>query len=208
MNVEQLITILLEDRETRKQDYLGKKEKGFLKVTDQDIEQALDISEPYSYWILIQVSKGFVTLPKDTSIITQVLKDFDIVKRSSKFTGNKDLFQYKTFEDLKNQVTTSKVQEPSKASVTKVAKETGQKVVATEAPYEVIEVTTTEAASEVFRGTVWCVKDPDFSKGYLEVGPLYLVNKSNKKYLCYFSNTKELPKNVTIGNPLNLENNS
>jgi hypothetical protein len=186
MNIEEAIDqVLQEDRETRKQDYLSKKEKGFLKVTEQDIEQALNISEPYSYWILIQISKGNVALPRDTKLVTEILKDFDTVKRSSKFTGNKDLFQYKAFNDLKTQVLQSKETEQSKALQVKVAKETGQRVVAKEDPYEIIEVTTVEAASTVFRGTVWCVKDPDYSENYLEYGPLYLVLKNNKKYLCY-----------------------
>ena len=46
------------------------------------------------------------------------------------------------------------------------------------------EITTIEAAAKVFRGTKWCVKDPDYSRKYLKAGSLYLITKNGKPYVC------------------------
>jgi len=176
---------LLEDRETRRQDLKKKRDLGYLKVTDADIETALDISEPYAHWILIQVTKGTIKFPQDKDFITQLLKDFDFVKKSSRFTGFKDIYAYKTLQDLKAQVEKSKTLEISKGEQKRRATKEGQRVVAKDPSYTVIEITTPEASAELLRGTEWCVKDPDYFADYIEYGPVYLVLKNDKKFLCY-----------------------
>jgi len=176
---------LLEDRETRRQDLKKKRDLGYLKVTDADIETALDISEPYAYWILIQVTKGTIKLPQDKDLIAKLIKDFDFVKKSSRFTGSKDIYAYKTLQDLKAQVEKSKTFEISKGEQKRRATKEGQRIVAEDPPYTVIEITTPEASAKLLRDTKWCVKDPDYFAKYIKYGPIYLVLKNGKKFLCY-----------------------
>ena len=182
MDLSEALDDLLEDRESRKQDMLARISKGQLpKVTPTDVETALDISEPYALWLVIRKSKDDLDLSSNKSMLTQLLKDFDIKKKGAGFTASKDIMTYRSLEDLKSVVVSSAL--PTKTKERELAIQ-GAKVVASEPPWEVIELTTIEACAKVLRGKVWCVKDPESSRYYLKSGPLYLVNYNNKmKYL-------------------------
>lgn len=69
--------------------------------------------------------------------------------------------------------------------------------------YHVIEIITPEGAQELCRHTEWCVRDPRWSEGYLEEGPVFLVLEDRYKYvLIHFES--EQAKDVN-DNPISFE---
>ena len=182
-SLDLILDSLLEDRESRKQDMLARISKGQLpKVTPTDVETALDISEPYALWLVIRRSKDDLDLSTNKSMLSKLLKDFDIKKKGAGFTASKDIMTYRSLEDLKSVVVSSAL--PTKTKERELAIR-GSRVVASEPPWEVIELSTIEACAKVLRGKVWCVKDPESSRDYLKSGPLYLVNYNNKMRYLY-----------------------
>lgn len=148
----------------------------------------LDPSGPnkanYTKWLVSQDIKGNLKYPEDKEKYLEVLKTFDKVKQSKK-VEKKDINQYPTFIELYKTMESfmEGKEATSNAEEKRMNEQKGQKVLFQEGIFKVIEVTTPEAATVLFRGYKnLCIKDPKFSKEYLSKGPIYAILKNNEVY--------------------------
>lgn len=166
-------------------------------TTDQKLKQYIDdvagYVDPtypkadYITWLLKLVIAKTITLPEDAEKITGRLVQFDRLKRTSRFTGTKDILQYKTFAALAKTIDDNNGV-VSKGQEIRTKSEQGVELVKEMGGYKLWRVSTPEAAAKLFRGTDWCVKDPKYFKQYAEKDPnFYYVEKDgDPTYLAHF----------------------
>lgn len=128
----------------------------------------------YLMWMAKQVDAG--TEPVD---VTNVVEEFH--KSKSKLT-KKDLYQYKTFEELDDELfeAASRLTQREKRER---AKEGGKVIKRTE-DYRVLEINSKEASCFYGKGTQWCITDEDAShyEDYVDKGvKFYFVIESAKQ---------------------------
>jgi len=182
--VESVISLLLEDLESKLPSLLRKypefDEQKIRSLADQDPTP----QKSYLEWLLVMVRRGSLTLDQALKgIPRQALEAFFKLTRMPFFKGEKDLYRYKTFQELK-QVLHEYEGHVGKKEKKRQQTIRGIKKLASSGDLVLYEITTIEAATEVFRGTKWCVKDPDYSRKYLKAGSLYLITKNGKPYVC------------------------
>jgi hypothetical protein len=137
------------------------------------------VSGKYAMWIAKLHKKQLIQFPEDIEKINDRLQKFEKVKHLLP-VEKRDINHYKTYGDLARVL-----DEHSGVGVreaVRVATAEGQEVIFDKGKYRVIKVTTLEAASKLARNTEWCVKDPKWGITYLEWGPLYFIDKGNKRY--------------------------
>jgi len=154
----------------------------------------------YTPWLVKLDIEGTANFPEDIDKIKEALTFFDQIKKKP-IPIPKDIFQYKTFSDLAKAIEPYKQKGVplSKREKQKLELEKGTKVVYDDGKYQVIEVSTEEAAHKLFRKEhwgiptlEWCVKDPKYARQYLPKGPFYLVLKDGLPYALGHPGTGEL----------------
>lgn len=131
-------------------------------------------------WLSVQVVKGETEYGR---IVFDVLQDY---LRLSKIKGvltplEKD-YKRLTYSDVLEITLTHRSIEGNRAKDRRMRSE-GRKVVFDEPPLKVIEISTIQAAADLCRDTLFCVKDPEYSKEYLGADGgsfLYMIQHNDK----------------------------
>ena len=183
-DIERLISYIVEDLESKLSNLLRKypefDEQKIRSLADQDPTP----QKSYLEWLLVMVRRGSLTLDQALKgIPRQALETFFKLTRMPFFKGEKDLYRYKTFQELE-QVLHEYAGQVGKKEKKRQQITSGIVKLASSGNLILYEITTIEAATEVFRGTKWCVKDPKWSAKYLKAGSLYLITKNGKPYVC------------------------
>jgi hypothetical protein len=116
-------------------------------------------------WICRMVRDGHLRFPEDVSKVKERLAQFTQLKRTPAFTGAKDINAYKSYGELA-QTIDANMGVKSKGQQTRDAQMNGVEDLGTFGYFNVLRVTTPEAGAKLFRGTDWCVKDPEFFNQY------------------------------------------
>ena len=126
-----------------------------------------------------------------------MLKEFDIAKRSSKFTGNKDISVYKSYGELAKEMEKIKdVDLRSKGEKERAESKEGQKTIYKDDTYEIVELSTPRGSHDFcysVGGKHWCVKDEGWASNYLKRGSnLYAFLKNGKAYAMFHKASKQI----------------
>lgn len=130
-------------------------------------------SGKYGSWLLRLYRKRKIALPEDISKLHDMLSQFTKIRRHLPL-DKRDINSYRTDGDL-FRVLREHEGAVSKRGRARIAAAEGQKLILSDPPFEVWEISTVEAAAQLLRGTNWCVKDPKWAKDYLAEAPLYLI---------------------------------
>ena len=126
------------------------------------------------------LAKGLIKLPEDAAKLKQQLDLFDKLKKSPKFTGNKDIQTYTPetlFETVEaNQEAVSK-KEKTRQTVTK-----GSEIIVKDGNLTIYKVTEPGALMQLSGGTNWCTAHANHSTRYLKSGPSYVFFKDNSAF--------------------------
>lgn len=150
-----------------------------------EIAQDTDPTYPraeYITWILRMIKSRSIIVPEDMPKVYETLHAFDRLKKTARFVGVKDINQYSDYAGLAITVKSNDTV-VSKGEEKRLATLNGTKEIYEDAKNQikVVEVTTPEAASKLFRNTEWCVKDPEY---YAKYGPpFYMIEWENNPVL-------------------------
>lgn len=146
-------------------------------------------SGKYVMWIAKLYFKETIQFPEDINKINQRLTQFDSIKGQLP-PESRDINCFKTYGQLAE--TIDEHTGVSKRESVRISTAEGQEVLFNydidassvssqiaggSKKFTVVKVTTSEAATVLARHTDWCIKDPSWSKGYLEWGPFYFIDK-------------------------------
>jgi hypothetical protein len=161
--------------------------KAELKKRQTKLDQLLDWlgeADPthtgkFAMWIATRYFKEMIQFPEDLDKVNQRLALFETVKQQLP-PENRDINRYKSYGQLAKML--DEHTGVSKREAVRISAREGQEILFDEGPYTVIKVTSQEAATALARHTEWCVKDPSWGGGYLEWGPLYFIDKNNRRF--------------------------
>lgn len=181
-----LLDQLVEDLGQDRVNFLKKRTKR----QDKDIQDIAAAMDPtpngkYMEWILRQLDKGDVRVGEDNDKVKEALTNFMRLSKLGNFTGSRNVLEYKTWGDLA-EVLQANSKVVSKAEEIRGKERAGTKFLNRVGEFELYEVSTVEACSELFKSTSWCVKDPRFSAGstYIGGGHFFLyVEKAGAPYV-------------------------
>lgn len=155
------------------------------------VEMAYSI-DPKAMGFLLKMDKaGEIDLEFGTSYteIANTFKQFRKLLNSPNFKGKRDLNQYTSWQELENTLGNS---EFSKNEIERQQVEKGIDFVYDDGEMQIIKLTTSEAISELCKGTGWCTKDPELAQVYLKRGPLYITIYNSSPKLLFSPNTPEI----------------
>jgi len=159
-------------------------------ITEQDINNILQYDPTkgkYLEWLVRQVLKQRLRLPEDGERIKDTLTLF---VQKSKFLDKKDINQYKTLGDIQEALDAISGQTSKRENV-RIQRGKGQEVVLDQPPYQVVKITTLEAAATLCRNTQWCIKDPKYFNQY-SPKEFFVILKDGKRYALYHTNSAQL----------------
>lgn len=184
-------TLLLEDIESSK--------KAYPDISDDTLEELMRIDPTFNpnenrvgnywRWIVAQYKKGNIDLAS-----TQDIKDnLNIFELNKKAFQNKDIFQFKTPEDLENALLDiPEIELTSRQELRKVQKLVSKSDISKEAEliwsqgdWKVYQPKTYEASCKLGRGSKWCTAttaNRSYYDSYIERGPLYIFQKEGKPF--------------------------
>ena len=165
------------------------------------LSQKYNISEPeiknilqydptegkYLDWLIRQVMKQQLRLPQDGDKILETLRLF---KDKSRFLDKRDINQYQTLGDIREALDRASGQ-VSKRENLRIQRDEGQEIILDKPPYQVVKITTQEAAAKLCRNTQWCIKDPQFFNEY-SPKEYFIILKNGEKYALYHPNSSQL----------------
>lgn len=170
---------------------LGKRQKDLEIILDMIHQADPSFSGEHAGWIIKLFLHNKIRLPEDTEKLNTRLTEFAKLKHKIP-VELRDLNRYPDYPSLAETIDQySGVL--GKREEERVRTEEGQEVIfegelsPQGPPYRVIKVTTTEASAKLARHTDWCIKDPRAARDYLANGPLYFIDKNNKRYLLAWS---------------------
>lgn len=154
-------------------------------VTEEQLNYLAD-SDPtatgnYFQYLVNQFRAGNIKMPEDSSILRDALKLYDKVKRSTIFTGKKDIFQYKDVGDLYEDL--EPFLEKADLSTEQMKKEDlgGVETVLRGAGFVWYKITEPKAACTMGSGTKWCtVPNEETARSYIQRGPLYIMHENER----------------------------
>ena len=154
-------------------------------------------NKQYLDWLIKQIQSNALRLPEDCDKCINTLSLFTVKKQVLKNNSKPiDINQYKTLGNIQ-QVLDEVMGLNTNRQQFKINTEQGQKVIADQPPYKIIEITTPEAAAKLCRDTSWCIKDPKFFNDY-KMGPsnpVYLILRDNQRYALFHAESEQF-KNV------------
>ena len=145
----------------------------------------------YQSWIYDMLFDKKLIFPEDVEKTENVLKKFDIYKRSTNFPiDKKEIIKYKSFSDLHKTVQEF---EPN-ATPNRVLSYGNNKLIYDKANFKILELLNFNDAYPLLKDTGWCVqKETHFYEMYSP--PFYLIIKDDIKYALMHIKSKSL-KNV------------
>lgn len=147
-------------------------------------------SAEYITWILRLLKNGNIRGLEDAPKIFERLAQFTLLKRTGRFTGERDINHYKTFAQLAQTLDEFEGIQ-SKGAEERTKEEKGVKLIKDNGQFKLWVVTTPEAAAKLFRRTEWCVKDPKFFNQYKTDKNFYYIEKDGKPaYLAHFGSNQ------------------
>ena len=141
-------------------------------------------------------AKKLIQLPADTANLKQQLEQFQALKKSPKFTGNKDIQQYnptslkETVEQ--NQEAVSK-KEQERQNVTK-----GASIIVQDGNLTIYRVTDSKALMQLSGGTSWCTAHSNHAGFYLKKGPSYVFFKDGSAFAQLHPSSNQLMNRADI----------
>jgi len=162
-------------------------------ITDENIIDLAFEADPtdngsYTQWIVNQVISKNIQLPGDAEYLSKLLMVFNRVKPhlppQEDGLNLRNISEYQSVEKLK-EIVEKYGDLRAKRGGAKEDAVTGQRVVLTHGPFTVIEALTAHAASKLTRDgkAKWCVSSVDTAQEYLDEGPLYFIDKNDKRYV-------------------------
>lgn len=182
-----LLNVLVEDIPQERVNFLKKRAPKHKDAEIQKIAASMDPTPggKYMEWILRQIERGDIRLGgEDDAKTKESLERFMALSKKGRFTGSHNILEYKTWGDLA-EVLAANAEVKGKAEEVRHKSAEGTRLLAKHGSLELYEVSTVEAATTLFKGTSWCVKDPRFSENttYLGGGNNFLyVEKSGAQY--------------------------
>ena len=142
----------------------------------------------YEEFVLFKCSDK--RLPEDMENITQTLKAYDQLKKTSIQGFRKDIQSFGSFTELQNylQPWMGEIEKQkylmNPEYLQKHQQTEGAVTVLEDGPFKVVKIVSAEASADLCRNTGWCVKDPKYFEHYniSASNPLYLISKNGYKY--------------------------
>lgn len=132
----------------------------------------------YIGWIIKQMKFKNIRLPEDTDRVMSVLAAFEHYKTIGSVNIQRDINQYRMFQDLEDVIDKLTGQGVvSKAAAQRDIMATGATEYRRSRNWVIYKVTTPEAAVAMARNTKWCLSNPRTAASYLAEGPLYVIFK-------------------------------
>jgi len=148
------------------------------------VDNADPTHNKYVVWLARMFLEGKLRLPEDTQIISNAIKQFDLIKNKRVFEEEKDLNKYSSPGGLYKVLEKYEDRSEEESSLTKRLEkaDSGAKLAVRGSGFEWYEITTAEAAHFMGSGTKWCTVplESNYSKEYLEKGPLYILYEGPK----------------------------
>lgn len=152
----------------------------------------------YANWIIDKAVGGVITLPEDAEKVYTLLDRFHRLKQSPRFTGSKNLYDYKTYGDLAR--TIGKLE--TKGRTDQIQQVQGTKEIAKDGPLTLIRLDTPQASAAVCKDTHWCIKDPKWYEQYHQSAPLFVVLKNGQPYVAIHTSSQAMD---VYDDPISLE---
>jgi hypothetical protein len=158
-------------------------------LNDEQVEQVIQADpteKDYVAWIANQIKKKLLRLPEDKAKIRTQLEQFTKLKRSPRFTGEKDIQRYtpaKLFETV-SQVEKEPTQLSEKEQNRTVMEKggPGAEIVYKGSDGVCYKVTTPEMAVLLGSNTNWCTNSGAAAQ-YLKEGPLWIFYVDGRPYM-------------------------
>jgi len=152
---------------------------------------------PEGIWVFRNILNKAIRWPEDAEKIVELIQDFNEIKKSSKFSGERDLLRYSGFQELWRMVDAYF----NKGNGSEGAMDLpGVKYLGSYKNLQLYEVIDPVSMSVIAkRGSGWCVKNVTYAHEYLKRGPFLLVMKSGKNYVLLHegsSQAKDLSDNT------------
>jgi 8-oxo-dGTP pyrophosphatase MutT (NUDIX family) len=166
------------------------------KLTPEQIEQVI-ATDPspnqtdYVAWIAKGIANKTIKLPEDQAKIKQQLTTFMKLKRSPKFTGNKDIQSYtpatlfQTLEESAKDTFSEKEKE-------RMDVQEGAELIINQGDFKVYKIpqvptqwadpTPVKALCSLSGGTNWCTAQDHYGRDYLAMGPSYVMFYKGSAY--------------------------
>lgn len=158
----------------------------------QEVRDAALQADPsgggYANWIIDKAVGGVISLPEDADKVRALLDRFHRLKQSPRFTGSKNLYDYKTYGDLAR--TIGKLE--TKGRTDRIQQVQGTKEIAQNGALELIRLDTPQASAAVCKDTHWCIKNPKWFDQYKGSGKLFVVLKNGQPYVAIHDSTQAM----------------
>ena len=141
-------------------------------------------------------AKKLIQLPGDTANIQQQLEQFMALKKSPKFTGNKDIQQY-------NPTSLKETVEQNQEAVSKKEQERqhvqkGASIIVKDGNLTIYKVVDTKALMQLSGGTSWCTAHGNHAGFYLKKGPSYVFFKDGSAFAQLHPSSNQLMNRADI----------
>jgi hypothetical protein len=148
-------------------------------------------------WIARQVSRGNLVMPEDEQKTTELLDRFSRIKDNPAFTGERNLYAYRQFQDLFHALL--RAPKP-KAKVREQRRIKGDVILKRHGNLTLHQVKTYEASRHLGAGTAWCIRFPDAYHSYATKGPIYIVTQDDQPYIALVPDARQI-KDIADHNP-------
>lgn len=170
------------------------------KLIFQQVEQVGDAdptaSGQYCKWIIDLVLNGRVGLPEDSEKIRDLLALYHKVKAKLPL-DMRNIFNFKSYSALRQELMARLPELKSQTELVADGTRSLAKMTSrggTE--FELIQLSTPQAASVAAKNTGWCVCSPQTAADYLADGNLYLITVNNQRFaLCHWKSSQVMDIN-------------
>ena len=173
----------------------------------EDLISAVTRADPtpqnkYREWLLRRIEDSPGVFLEDVEKINRRLTEFDAIKKTKLFTGEKDINKYKTFSDLAEAMDKAQgITSANKGGIDLDNLPKGAELVARADEFSVVRVTDAEAMKKLAKDTDWCVTDTSVGESYLAIPrPDTTEYRDNRldEMLAYAQDVDEYLKNVSV----------
>jgi hypothetical protein len=135
-------------------------------------------SGQYIGWLFKILKNKKMRLPEDIQTLNELLQEFHLKKHKlpEKY---RNIYVFETPGKI-SKILREYIVESKREKLRRLITEGQEKIYNDVDPegvfdYQIIKITTPEAAAQLLRNTRWCVKDPKWANIYLKKAPLYLI---------------------------------
>jgi hypothetical protein len=161
--------------------------------SDPTGEQAI-----YTPWLVKQYVAKQIRLPEDSYKVKPRLEFFHTHKNRGGWTGSKDINQYnyhslrETVDEMQNTGDLRSKEEKNKGLG--IVHMVGVDVLYNQDGWQVLKITSPEAAVAYASGTEWCTEHKENAVYYTRLGPLYVLIHGDEKYQFHFEDEQFMDK--------------